>query len=181
MGDSAHTTHHTTPGVTLCSQKCVSKYLHNAKKLFGNSIDLPVLVYCGFAEAPLVVTQKLPVSTLPKVESRPEFAQDHESGLRSDREPVVLCDFSKLLFWKSPYEFLNLYGRFCPYNPPYNPGRDTLSPKMRIEIFTQRKKTRRKSIGFLKAYRLSSRNRAWKFPSVRKFGDNGSTKTTLHL
>ena len=33
----------------------------------------------------LVVTQKLPVSTLPKVLSRPEFTQDHESGLRSDR------------------------------------------------------------------------------------------------
>ena len=94
---------------------------------------------------------------MPKVESRPEFAQDHESGLRSDRGPVVLCDFSKLRFWKSPYEFLNLYGRFCPYNPPYNPGHDTLSPKMRVEIFTQRKKTRRKSIGFLKAYRFTSR------------------------
>jgi hypothetical protein len=26
----------------------------------------------------------------------PEFAQDHKSGLRSDRGPVVLCDFSKL-------------------------------------------------------------------------------------
>jgi hypothetical protein len=33
----------------------------------------------------LVVTQKLPVLTLPKVESRPEFCQDHESGLRSDQ------------------------------------------------------------------------------------------------
>jgi hypothetical protein len=35
------------------------------------------------------------------------------------RGPVVLCDFSKLRFQKSPYDFLNLYGRFCPYNPPY--------------------------------------------------------------
>jgi hypothetical protein len=25
-----------------------------------------------------------------------------------------------------PYDFLNLYGRSCPYNPPYNPGHDTL-------------------------------------------------------
>jgi hypothetical protein len=36
----------------------------------------------------LVLAQKLPVSTfvlMPKVESRPEFAQGHESGLRSDR------------------------------------------------------------------------------------------------
>jgi hypothetical protein len=31
---------------------------------------------------------------MPKVESRPEFAQDHESGLRSDRGPVVLFHFS---------------------------------------------------------------------------------------
>jgi hypothetical protein len=37
--------------------------------------------------------------------SRPEFAQDHESGLRYDRGPVVLCDFSKLRFRKSPYDF----------------------------------------------------------------------------
>ena len=114
-------------------------------------------LYCGFAEAPLVVTQKLPVSTLLKVESRPEFAKDHESGIRSDRGPVVLCDFLKLRFRKSPYDFLNLYGRFCPYNPPYNPGHDTLPPNLHIEIFTQRKKTRRKSIEFIKLYRLTSR------------------------
>ncbi len=95
------------------------------------------------------------VSTLPQVESRPEFAQDHESGLRSDRGPVVLCDFSKLRFWKSPYDFLNLYGRFCPYNPPYNPGHDTLSPNLHIEIFTQRKKTRRESIEFSELYRFT--------------------------
>ena len=105
----------------------------------------------------MVVTQKLPVSTLPKVESRPEFAQDHESGLRSDRGPVVLCDFSKLRFWKSPYEFLNLYGRFCPYNPPYDPRHDTLSPNLHIKIFTSRKKIRRKSIEFRKPYRLTQR------------------------
>jgi hypothetical protein len=67
----------------------------------------------------LVVTQKIPFSKILEVVSRPEFVEDHESGLRSDRGPVVLCDFSKLRFWKSPYDFLNLYGRFCPYNPPY--------------------------------------------------------------
>ena len=49
--------------------------------------------YCLFASAPLVITQKLPVLTLPKVVSRPEFAQDHTSGLRSDRGPAILCDF----------------------------------------------------------------------------------------
>ena len=65
------------------------------------------------------------VSKILEVVFRPEFAQDHESGLRSYRGPVVLLvfDFSKLRFWKSPYEFLNLYGRFCPYNPPYKPGK----------------------------------------------------------
>ena len=66
---------------------------------------------------------------------RPKFAQDHGSGLRSDRGPVVLFDFSKLRLWKSLYDFLNLYGRFCPYNPPYSPGHDTLPSKMRVEIF----------------------------------------------
>jgi hypothetical protein len=86
-------------------------------------------------KAPLVITQKLLVSTLPKVESRPEFSQDHESSLRSDWGLVVLCDFLKLQFQKSPYEFLNWYGRFCPYDPPYNPGHDTLPSKMHVEIF----------------------------------------------
>jgi hypothetical protein len=38
------------------------------------------------------------------------------------RGPVVLCDFSKLRFWKSPYDFLNLYGRFCPYTHHTTPG-----------------------------------------------------------
>jgi hypothetical protein len=54
----------------------------------GRSAPLQIAmrqVYCGFDEVPLVVTQKLPVSTSPKVESRLEFAQDLESGLRSDR------------------------------------------------------------------------------------------------
>ena len=106
---------------------------------------------------PLVVTQKLSVSTLPKVVSRPEFAQDHKSSLRSDRGPVVLCDFPKLRLRKSPYDFLNLYGRFCPYNPPYKPRHDTLPPNLHIEIFTQRKKTRRKSIGCTTIYRITSR------------------------
>jgi hypothetical protein len=32
-GDSAHTTHHTTPGMTHYSQICTSKYLRNTKKL----------------------------------------------------------------------------------------------------------------------------------------------------
>ena len=105
--------------------------------------------------------KKFPFSKILEVVSRPEFAQDHESGLRSDRGPVVLCDFSKLRFRKSPYEFLNLYGRFCPYNPPYNPGHDTLSSKMRVEIFTQRKKTRRKSIEFTKLYRFT-----WRKPGL---------------
>ena len=75
-----------------------------------------------------MTTQNISVSIIPNVVSRPEFAQDHESGLRSDRGPVVLCDFSKLRFWKSPYEFLNLYGRFCPYNPPYKPGKKSAHP-----------------------------------------------------
>jgi hypothetical protein len=63
-------------------------------------------------------------SKLLEVVCRPEFAQDHESGLRSDQGQVVLCDFSKSRFRKSPYEFLNLYGRFCPYNPPYTTGKN---------------------------------------------------------
>ena len=61
-------------------------------------------------------------STLLKVESRPKFAKDHISGLRSDRGPVVLCDFSKLRLRKSSYDFLNLYGRLCPYNHHTTPG-----------------------------------------------------------
>jgi hypothetical protein len=78
------------------------------------------------------------------------------SDLTGDHS-LVLCEFSKLRLRKSPYKFLNLYGRFCPYNPPYNPGHDTLPPNLHIEIFTQGKKTRRKSIEFRKPYRLTSR------------------------
>jgi hypothetical protein len=46
MGDSAHTTHHTAPGMAHCLQKCVSKYLRTEKKFdvsrlgFGIPIDL---------------------------------------------------------------------------------------------------------------------------------------------
>ena len=44
-----------------------------------------------------VLTLTTPVGfVLTHTVSRPEFDQDHESGLRSDRGPVVLCDFSKL-------------------------------------------------------------------------------------
>jgi hypothetical protein len=82
----------------------------------------------------MVVTQKLSVSTLPKVESRPEFAQDHKSGLRSDRRPVVLCDFSKLRFRKSPYDFLNLYGRFW-----YLGGKVALEQDLSIGAIFRRK------------------------------------------
>jgi hypothetical protein len=44
----------------------------------------------------MVVTQNFSISKILEVVSRPEFAQDHESGLRSDQGPVVLCDFSQL-------------------------------------------------------------------------------------
>jgi hypothetical protein len=43
MGDSAHTIHHTTPGMTHCDQKCVSKYLRNTKKL---DVSLWNLLHC---------------------------------------------------------------------------------------------------------------------------------------
>ena len=39
--------------------------------------------------------KKFHLSKILEVVSRPEFAQDHESGLRSDRGRVALCDFSK--------------------------------------------------------------------------------------
>jgi hypothetical protein len=48
---------------------------------------------------------KNPFSKILDVVSIPEFAQDHESALRSDVGPVVLCDFSKLRFRKLTYDF----------------------------------------------------------------------------
>ena len=36
MGDSAHTTNHTAPGMTICDQKCVSKYSGNANSIVSN-------------------------------------------------------------------------------------------------------------------------------------------------
>jgi hypothetical protein len=67
-------------------------------------------------------SQKLSVLMMPKVVSRPEVAKDHESSLRSDWGTVVLCNYLKSWFWTSPHEILNLYGRFCPYRPPYKFG-----------------------------------------------------------
>jgi hypothetical protein len=58
-----------------------------------------------------------PFSKILEVVSRPEFAQDHESGLRSDRGPVVLCDFSKLRYWKSPYKFFKFVWEILPIQP----------------------------------------------------------------
>jgi hypothetical protein len=53
----------------------------NMKLLFNAVLNLVLDMvldstgeYCLFAQAPLVVVQKLSVSTLPKVVSRPEFA-----------------------------------------------------------------------------------------------------------
>jgi hypothetical protein len=93
--------------------------------------------YCAFAYFALVVTQKNQFSKILELISRPEFAQDHEWG------PVVLCDFSKLRFWKSPYDFLNLCGRFCPYNPPYKPGKKSIAatfmPIQHFEFSTSQK------------------------------------------
>ena len=58
-----------------------------------------------------------PFSKILEVVSRPEFAQYHESGLRSDRGPVVLCDFSKLRYWKSPYKFFKFVWEILPIQP----------------------------------------------------------------
>jgi hypothetical protein len=38
-----------------------------------------------------------------------------------------------LRFQISPYEFLNLYGRFCPYNPPHKPGKSISTPFFSFE------------------------------------------------
>ena len=68
-----------------------------------------------------------------------------------------------------------------PIHSPHKTGQDTLSPKIHFKVFTQHKKTRRKSIGFRKPYRLMKRKRTRKFPSGCKFVDNGSTQTARHL
>ena len=63
-------------------------------------------MFLGFPQFLAPVQLRLLKFRFPKileVVSRPEFAQDHESGLRFDRGPVVLFDFSKLRSCKSPY------------------------------------------------------------------------------
>jgi hypothetical protein len=57
-------------------------------------------MYCAFAQLLLVVTRKKSVSKILEIVFvyAPEFAQDHEPGLRSDLGPVVLFDFSRLRF-----------------------------------------------------------------------------------
>jgi hypothetical protein len=67
------------------------------------------------------------------------------------------------------------------YSPPYNPGHDTLPPKMRVEIFTQLKKTRRKSIEFIKPYQFTSRKPGLKIFFRTHFWWQWVNKTTSHL
>jgi hypothetical protein len=45
----------------------------------------------------MVIAPKKSFSEILVVASRSEFAQDHESGIRSDRGAVVQCDVSKFL------------------------------------------------------------------------------------
>jgi hypothetical protein len=73
-----------------------------------------------------------PFSRILEAVSRPEFAQDHESGLRSDRGPVVLCDFSKLRFWKSPYKFFKFVWEILPIKPTIQPGKKS-APSLFLE------------------------------------------------
>ena len=84
--------------------------------------------------------KKLPVSTLPKVESIhiPEFAQDYKSGLRSDRGPVRSSSmrFFEVAILKITIRVfkcvLNLVWEILPIQPTvleYNPGHDTLATK----------------------------------------------------
>jgi hypothetical protein len=55
--------------------------------------------------------------------------------------------------------------------------------KMRVEIFTQHKKTRRNPMRCTTMYQFMSRNQTQKFPSVlvRILDDNGSPKTPPYL
>jgi hypothetical protein len=53
---------------------------------------------------------------LQKDESISEFAQDHESGLRSERGPVTLCDFFEVAILDSLYDFLS-----CMVDQPIQP------------------------------------------------------------
>jgi hypothetical protein len=63
-----------------------------------------------------------------EVVSRPEFAQNHESGLRSDWGPVVLCDFSKSRFRKSPCDLKICIGDSARTTHHTNPGKNQPPP-----------------------------------------------------
>ena len=69
--------------------------------------------YCGFGSTRPGLHAKMFVSKILEVVSRPEFAQDHISGLRSDRGPLVLCDFSM---------------RFCASTHNTKPGKKSARP-----------------------------------------------------
>ena len=49
--------------------------------------------------------------------SRPEFVRDHESGLRSDRGPVVLRDFSKFAILETTIRFFKFVWEILPIQP----------------------------------------------------------------
>ena len=61
------------------------------------NLDVYTTVLCLCLTRPGRHPKKL-FSKIMEVVSRPKVAEDHESGPRSDQGPVVLCDFSELLF-----------------------------------------------------------------------------------
>jgi hypothetical protein len=69
--------------------------------------------------------KNLPVSTLPKVESRPEFAQDHESGLRSEVGPAgtssSICDFFEVAILEITIRFFKFVWEILPIRPAIQP------------------------------------------------------------
>jgi hypothetical protein len=48
----------------------------------------------------------------------------------------IICRTLAVMHGNFDFKFV----REILYSPPYNPGNDTLSSKMRVEIFTQREK-----------------------------------------
>ena len=66
--------------------------------------------------------------------SRPEVVRDHESGLRSDRGPVVLRDFFQVAILETTIRFFKFVWEILPIQPTIHTQGKNLHPPFFSEI-----------------------------------------------
>ena len=107
-----------------------------------------------------------PFSRILEAVSRPEFAQDHESGLRSDRGPVVLCDFFEVAILEITVRFFKFVWEILPIQPTIQTREKNRHPSFFSKMRTFFKNRPR----WLKFYSNSAFNQRGRF--LKKFSSS---------